>query len=267
MNRGLLLSFILHAAAFLIVLLGPPPQAFEWDRAEAVAVDLVSMPVVEPPPDPVKTPEAPPSLPDTPQPDVTPVPDPPADPDPEPEPVDEVKPEPVQKAEPPKPKRVFKKYAPPKEDDQPSLAERLQQRLQTDDEPSETPADAAPSTPVPEDVPVGDEVVAVPTAASAEVQAVDFPFQWYLNVLRTKITAAWDPPGQRLLRTSRVVVVEFRVYRDGRITDVVVRDASGTPGLDTSARTAIERGGPYPPLPENYENDFLDVAVRFTVEG
>ncbi|NNE43574.1 MAG: TonB family protein, partial [Gemmatimonadetes bacterium] len=233
----------------------------------------------------VQTPQAPPSLPEIPVPDATPepevVPEPdPVEPEKAPEPEaapevvtpEEVVPDPVKKPTPPQPKRVFKKYAPKREDDQPSLAERLKQRLETASESAEaaTPAAATPAErpDVSPEIPVADEVVAVPTGSSAEVQAVDFPYQWYLNVLRTKITAAWDPPGEHLLSgRAREVIVQFRVHRDGRITDVAVESASRTPGLDASARRAVERGGPYPPLPTNYENDWLDVAVRFTVEG
>ena len=63
------------------------------------------------------------------------------------------------------------------------------------------------------------------------------------------------------------VIIRFRIHRDGRVTDVQVDDGSGTPGLDASARRAVEQARPFAPLPPDYEGASLDVAVRFTVEG
>jgi protein TonB len=259
-NRGLIWSGGLHLTVFLVFLLGPGPKPFEWDRADAVPVDLVSLPVEIPAPkpvppkpapivpDPVPVPEA---VPEEIVPEKAPPPEKPADP------------KPVQQAPKPKPEpppRVFKKYAPPRSDDEPSLAERLRERLeQAAERPQETPpAETQPAEAAP--------APAAPAEATASVEAVNFPYEWYLNVLRTKIFAAWDPPGERLLAGHRRhVVVRFRIHRDGSITDIRIDGASGTPGLDTSARRAIERGGPYPPLPPAYEEDRLDLGVRFTV--
>jgi len=247
-NRGLIWSGALHVAVFVLFLLGPGPKPFEWDRADAVPVDLVSAPVEIPDPTP-PPPEPKPVVPE-PKPVVEEAPpqETPKESPPDPAPVKEA-PKPK-----PKPQRVFKKYAPPNRDDEPSLKERLEQRLEHVAEQSAetTPAQTAPAAPAP------------PSTNSASVEAVNFPYEWYLNVLRTKILAAWDPPGERLLTGHRRdVVVRFRIHRDGSITDVRIDGASGTPGLDTSAQRAIERGGPYPPLPPAYEEQWLDLGVRF----
>jgi TonB family protein len=237
-NRGLLLSLSLHTVFLSVCLLGPRPKSFEWDRVDAVPVDLVALPHAEEPAA-VVAPAA----------------------EPAPAPVREVEPAEASAAKPkeakadtpavrPKPRRVIKPYAPPRDPSEPSLAERLRERL---DETEPAPVEEAPAA-------------APAPASSAVVEAVDFPYAWYLNLLRGKVTAAWDPPGERLLAgRSRHVVVRFRILRDGRITDVRVDSASGTPGLDVSAERAIQQGGPYPPLPETYTGEWLDVGVRFSV--
>jgi protein TonB len=96
----------------------------------------------------------------------------------------------------------------------------------------------------------------------------DFPYAWYLNVVHTRITGSWDTPGERLIagRTNQVLV-SFQLHRDGRVTDLTIEGASGTPGLDASARRAVLQAQPFPPLPEAYEGDVLVVRVRFTVNG
>ncbi|HMB68472.1 MAG TPA: TonB family protein [bacterium] len=255
MNRGLVWSGALHVTVFVVFLLGPGPKPFEWDRADAVPVDLVSVPVEIPdpaPPPPEPEPVVPePIVEEAPAVEEAPK-DTPEDPPPDPKP--------VQQAEKPKPqpKRVFKKYAPPREDDEPSLAERLKERL---DKVSEEKAEAAPDSPPKESVSAAS---VPPSENTASVEVVNFPYEWYLNVLRTKILAAWDPPGERLLTGHRRdVVVRFRLHRDGSITNVRIDGASGTPGLDASAQRAIDRGGPYPPLPPAYEEQWLDLGVRF----
>ena len=250
MNRGLIWSGALRGTVFVIFLLGPGPKPFEWDRADAVPVDLVSLPVEIPdptPPPPEPKPVVPePVVEEAPAPQET-VPETPKDPPPDPEPVQQA-PKPK-----PKPQRVFKKYAPPRQDDEPSLAERLKERLE---QVSESQPESAPDPTAPAPTP--------PSENTASVEVVNFPYEWYLNVLRTKILAAWDPPGERLLvGHRRDVVVRFRIHRDGSITNVRIDGASGTPGLDVSAQRAIETGGPYPPLPPAYEEQWLDLGVRF----
>ena len=247
MKRGLIFSSALHLAVFLLFWIGPRPKAFEWERAEAIAVNLA--PAFEPPePEPVV--EAPPVE--------QPKPDPPKQ-DP---PVEEVKqdPEPVKpKTEArPRPQRVFKRFAPAKKDEGPSLEERIRARTSASEE---TDADAAPEE--------ESEIPRFhPPETSAEVEATDFPYAWYLNLIAGKIRSSWDPPAEHMIAGhSNQVLVRLRIHRDGRITGVRVESHSGTPGLDASAERAVEGAQPFPPLPESYEGDHLDFGVRFTVTG
>ncbi|GJM44941.1 MAG: hypothetical protein DHS20C21_17830 [Gemmatimonadota bacterium] len=262
MTRGLTVSLVLHVLAFVSFLVGPSPKAFEWD-VEKIPVSLVAAveipaPEVLPDPVPEKKPEPKPEI----QPPVVEkvveqkVDEPPAQkPDPVPEPV---KPAP-RKVRPP---RTFQRVAPKRSDDEPSLAERLRQRLDQATEPEATPPDAVEGTEP------TDAVLPQPSAATTEVQATDFPFAWYLKQVQTRVRDSWDTPGDRLLAGhANQVQVTFVIHRDGRATGVVVQSGSGTPGLDTSAQRAVERAQPFPPLPEPYEGDSLVLTVRFTVAG
>jgi len=251
-NRGLTVSLGLHVAVFVAVMLGPAPKAFEWD-VETVPVDLVSAPIEVPadaPPQALPEPEiTPPVEESVPEVEATPDPEPEA-PAPEPEPV---KP-PPKKVRPP---RKYQRVAPAREDDAPSLAERLQQRLQ-ENETTEASAQATPSPPPPP----------ASAASTAEVQATDFPFAWYLKQVQTRVRDSWDTPGDRLVAGhSNRVAVRFIIHRSGRVSAVTVESGSGTPGLDSSARRAVENAQPFPPLPEPYEGDTLELTIRFTVGG
>jgi len=240
-----MVSVGMHGAGLALVLLAPTPRGPRWHPPDAIAVALVAAPS-----------RAARETPAPPAPEI-------AAPEPEPEP-EAPKPEVVQAKPPPKPAvkppvpRTIRRNA-PRRPDEPSLEERIRQRL------AEVESEAAP----PEDAstPAAAASPAAGGGSRADVQAVDFPYAWYLNVLRTRITDAWDPPGESLLANrARQVVVAFRVFRDGRVTDVEVSGASGTPGLDASARRAVQRAQPFPPLPEAYPGESLEVAVRFTVE-
>jgi protein TonB len=145
--------------------------------------------------------------------------------------------------------------APRRDSSEPSLADRLKARLQETAAPEESVAVA------PEEPPESPD-------SSTEIEAADFPFAWYLNVLRNRITDVWDPPADRMVAGGRNwILVRFRIHRDGRVTDIVVEGASGTPGLDASARRAVQQARPFPVLPDAYEESHLDVGVRFTVAG
>lgn len=260
MTRGVLASVVLHVAVFAAALLGPKPKPFEWDPQVPHVVELVARAPSPPPERPVVPREAP-------------RPKPPLDP-PVKEPVKEVKPEEpkteaVKAPEPtpvkPQPKAVrpprqFQRVAPKKNDDGPSLAERLQERLESvtpppDDAPAESEAEVADTTePAMEDVDVK--------------SPQDFPFAWYLRQVQTRVRDAWDTPGEQLLRGgSRPVTVSFVIHRDGRVSAVRVEAGSGSPGLDTSAVRAVEAARPFPPLPEPYEGDELALSIRFHVAG
>jgi TonB family protein len=240
-TRGFFVSAALHVSLLLLFVLAPRPPSFDWDRADAIAVELVplAVPAAEPP---AEIPEMAPVVQSEPEPPVEAPPDP----------------EPVQQRAKPKPFRIIRPVAPRRAPEEgPSLMERIEERLAKAATPAEPTKPAAEAS-----------APAATSTASAEVHATDFPYLWYLNLVRTKITDVWDPPGDRMVkgRTNRVLL-RFVIHRDGRVTDVSVEGGSGTPGLDASAQRAVEQARPFPPLPDVYEGELLEVAVRFTVEG
>lgn len=246
MNRGLVFSALFHASTFLIFAFAPTSRGPRWTMPDAIAVELVaSQPAraaraVEAPPAPVS--------------EVEPVPEAPKV---TPKEVVPPKPKVEKPAKTPAPRQIRKDA--PRRRDEPTLEERIRDRL-AQSQPQETTSEP--------DAPVGKPAAPVSSGVSStEVHASDFPYAWYLNTLRTRITESWDPPGESLLtgRGNKVLVV-LRVHRDGHVSDIRV-EASGTPGLDASARRAVERAQPFPPLPDGYEGSSLDVAVRFTAGG
>src|SRR5262245_7371720 len=193
----------LHAIGVVAVIAAPTVRTPSWQPHDAIAVDLVAA---------ASRPRAPKVAPPTPaEPAVEAKTEPPRE-------VVEEKPEPKKKKSEPVAPRTIRRDAPPR-DNGPTLEERIQKRLGEVFPSSEStePEPAAPTSPA------GGETA----GSTAEVQAVDFPFAWYLNVLRTRITDSWDPPGESpLTGRANKVTVSFRVYRDGRVSDVRVGGSS-----------------------------------------
>ena len=91
-----------------------------------------------------------------------------------------------------------------------------------------------------------------------------FPYTYYLQILTDKISAAWFTslvdPG---VRGTHTVTIFFKIQRDGRVSDLKVEEASDIRSLDLSALRAISTAAPFPPLPEEYDQDFLGIHLIF----
>lgn len=85
-----------------------------------------------------------------------------------------------------------------------------------------------------------------------------FRFPWYLEQLVRKIERNWRPSSNTMRST-----VYFRIARNGRISDVRIAEESGNFLFDQAARRAVEASAPMPPLPDEYDGDFLGVYFQF----
>ena len=88
----------------------------------------------------------------------------------------------------------------------------------------------------------------------------DFPYPWYLTLLRQKIWEQWSsrmPPG------TLECLVQFSILRDGSIADVRVEETSGDSTFDYAATGAVRGAVPLPPLPPAFKERFLKVHIQF----
>lgn len=97
-----------------------------------------------------------------------------------------------------------------------------------------------------------------------KVDIQDFPFAYYLNLLRYRISQNWNPPYQQTWEEGKIsVVVGFTVERSGRLTEIKVEDSSGKFMFDQAALRAVATAGPLPPLPDEYSKERLTVHIEF----
>ena len=90
-------------------------------------------------------------------------------------------------------------------------------------------------------------------------------FGWYAKLLKDKVTQSWrssdlDP------RIQNVAVVAFVLHRDGSATGVHIAQPSGNPALDYSAQRAIFDAAPFPPLPQQFTPNSVNIEMRFSLK-
>ena len=85
-------------------------------------------------------------------------------------------------------------------------------------------------------------------------------FQDYMSDIQQKIKDNWDP-----VKTdkSKKVILLFKVYKDGKVTDIKVKKSSGNEEMDNSAIEAVIKSSPLPPLPKDYKLDDVDILFNF----
>lgn len=91
-----------------------------------------------------------------------------------------------------------------------------------------------------------------------------FPYAYYIETLKNKVSSSWYSglvsPGQR---GQFLVVVDFKILRNGQVQDLKISQNSGIRSLDLSALRAIENSAPFPPLPSDYPYSYLPISFDF----
>jgi TonB family protein len=249
MGKLIAISAVLHVVA-LLVLPHVPSFGRQYDLAyDVYSVDLVQLPggagaAAEQGPEEITAPAEEPQAPPAP-----------------PEKTDEtISEEPVKR-----PKQIAVK--PPSSVPQKSLRDRISERLEKQDE--KRPAGA--TTPSGSGGTQGTTQRGPGAGPStgpgrATVAASRFPYSWYLSVVQGKVTMSWEQPSARLATDNALsALISFRIKRDGSIDALTVRRSSGRSTLDQSATKAVRDSAPFPPLPSDYREGYLDVTIEFTL--
>lgn len=152
-----------------------------------------------------------------------------------------------------------------------SLKDRMTRRL---DEVVPKPADrAAPelsAMAVPEVSPLEDRKIETASLSPKDQVSTlsDFPFGWYVALVKDKVFARWRPPSSFAIGGRQLTAIAtFRITRNGRLEGVRVTDGSGHRLYDQSVMAALTGLGALPPLPEQYKEESLDVVIRFNSQN
>lgn len=99
---------------------------------------------------------------------------------------------------------------------------------------------------------------------SSQIGLSNFPFTYYLELLRDRISSNWLK-SQLSSGTSDELftTVYFKIYKDGKISVVEIEEKCGIYALDMAAVRAVQSAAPFPPLPYEYEEEYLAIHLRF----
>lgn len=92
----------------------------------------------------------------------------------------------------------------------------------------------------------------------------NIPYAYFLQNLSDRISSEWMTAQIRTgLSGEYHTVVQFRIFRDGRISDPEIKERSGVRTMDMSAVRAIRNAAPFPPLPREYEDEYMQIILYF----
>ena len=87
---------------------------------------------------------------------------------------------------------------------------------------------------------------------------------WYIELLKKKIEENWSPK-EFLLGLS--TIVSFRIYKEGKIENIVIEKSSGYKNFDNSILEAIKSVKKWPEFPKEINDRYLEIIIEFKMEG
>ena len=98
------------------------------------------------------------------------------------------------------------------------------------------------------------------------VSSSNIRFNRYYTAVYNKIYNSWVLPGYGSKRQLEAVV-NIRIARNGKILSTSFEQRSGSAYFDRSVLRAIKKADPLPPLPVGFNEQYLELGIRFIPEG
>lgn len=87
----------------------------------------------------------------------------------------------------------------------------------------------------------------------------------YLALVRQRISNSWNAPPMDLTNQAYVVVVQFRLHKNGSVTGVAIEQSSGNEYYDLAGKRAVLSANPLPVFPADITDLYFDAHFTFTV--
>lgn len=87
----------------------------------------------------------------------------------------------------------------------------------------------------------------------------------YLALVRQRISNVWSAPPVDVTNQVYVVIVQFRLHRNGRVTGVAIEQSSGNEYYDLAGKRAVLNAVPLPMFPADITDAYFDAHFTFTV--
>ncbi len=88
-------------------------------------------------------------------------------------------------------------------------------------------------------------------------------FAYYVQQITQKVASQWYPSMLDPQATGHRVYITFQVERDGSVTHIQIAQRSGDNTLDQTALSAVQHIDNFPPLPEAYAGNHINVTYYF----
>jgi TonB family protein len=98
------------------------------------------------------------------------------------------------------------------------------------------------------------------------VSSSNVRFNRYYTAVYNKIHNSWVLPGYGSKRQLEAVV-NIRIAKNGKILNTSFEQRSGSAYFDRSVLRAIKKADPLPPLPVGFNENYLELGIRFIPEG
>ena len=87
----------------------------------------------------------------------------------------------------------------------------------------------------------------------------------YLGRVRQRISSFWSAPPVDVTGQTYVVIVQFRLHRNGSVTGVTIERSSGNEYYDLAGKRAVLSAIPLPVFPPELTESYFDAHFTFTV--
>jgi colicin import membrane protein len=85
----------------------------------------------------------------------------------------------------------------------------------------------------------------------------------YANAIESRVHNNWSVQPELKPRTNIETIIEIKIMRDGSLASLGFEKRSGNPYIDDSALKAVKKSAPFPPLPEWYPDNSLEIGIIF----
>jgi outer membrane biosynthesis protein TonB len=148
-------------------------------------------------------------------------------------------------------------------DQQEGLSEAVRNSRARDAQGLEEPHDfMIPVEPAPD---FGGDGSASLTIGNITLNTTAWDYAPYILDLKRRLRQKWIPPVafSVLGAIHGYTWVRFRIYADGHMESLAVEETEGHDSLHRSSVNAVKGAAPFRPLPEDFPEDFLEIAFGF----
>ena len=97
----------------------------------------------------------------------------------------------------------------------------------------------------------------------SSINLTGFNYPWYLQTIMSQTSSNWLTAQIRSgVKENTSVVVRFKIFRDGHLSEPQIAQSSGIRTMDLSAIRAI-RNSTFPPLPRDFEGEYIQINLIF----